>query len=130
MDPHALTPLQLVHALECAGAAMAGIAFWFAVRHLEQQHRGGFLQWHHYYIGAALLVLVPTFGGWWVAVSVALWTLGFVLAVDDAVQHSVQVDDPAYRSPVHRAYTAIYAFLARHQLTQWLARILAALGGG
>lgn len=129
MDPYPMTTPQVVHAIAGSVVAMSGIAFLFAVLHLERDNRGGFLELHHYYIAVAL-IFMPTFGGWWLAASIATWILAAAIAVDDAVQHTKQVDDPAYLSPVHRWYTAVYRWLDAHAATHWIAVIFAALGGG
>lgn len=124
-----MTTVQLVHAISASVVVMAGIAFALAIRHLEQLNRGGFLQLHHYYI-AALLIWTPAFGGWWIAASIVAWVLAAAIAVDDAVQHTKQVDYPAYLSPGHRIYVAVYLWLDAHAATHWIAVIFAALGGG
>lgn len=51
-------------------------------------------QWHHEYIGAALLA-VPNKRVQW---------LGLAIMLDDAVQHLIQTRRPAYRSPLNRLY--------------------------
>lgn len=55
-------------------------------------------QWHHYWLGLALLLLGAWLGWWW-----CIW-FGLVVMADDAVQHLIQCWRPAYRSPLHRLY--------------------------
>jgi hypothetical protein len=57
-------------------------------------------EWHHEYIGAALVALV-----WWPWVQ---W-VGVAVMADDAWQHTVQLTRPTYLSPMHRAWDWVVA---------------------
>lgn len=55
---------------------------------------GAGAEWHHAYLGFALLAC-PSRRVQWV---------GLAVLADDALQHAIQTRRPAYRSPLHRAY--------------------------
>lgn len=65
-----------------------------------------FVGFHHFYIGFALGVLGYFTGCWPVLL------IGWLIALDDAVQHSAQVlsGDPFWHSPLHHLYGLIYGF--------------------
>ena len=81
--PMALSPRVL--AIPTAAAWLASVV---AIGALDE--------WHHEYIGVAMLAL-PWRGAQWA---------GLAVMADDAAQHLVQTRHPAYRSPLHRAYGA------------------------
>jgi hypothetical protein len=56
-------------------------------------------QIHHFYFGAALVIFTDSF---W------LWLLGLFIALDDAVQHTIQETQPSYLSPLHKCYNWVY----------------------
>jgi len=64
---------------------------------------------HHLYWGILLLSMAPAHVGvWplWVIASVAV--IGAVTAMDDIIQHHIQVHDPSYRSPIHRIFEHLW----------------------
>lgn len=78
---------------------------------------------HHEWIGLAL-VLAPAA---WGAVVYVLWPLGLAIQLDDTVQHTIQEDDPAFQSLLHRLYVLVVRWLIRQPwcpapLARFLAR--------
>ena len=73
-------------------------------------------EWHHLYLGAALVVCGVLLGDWW------LWAPGLVLVADDFAQHFLGIGE----SPIHRLYVRYLWPLAPVQrLNRWLDRLLA-----
>lgn len=78
-------------------AVAIGLGAWLLVLWAVAVVRlGVWRELHHAYYGAALLA-----APWPVA-----YLAGLAILADDAVQHVVQLQRPAYFSPLHRAYVA------------------------
>lgn len=75
--------------------------------------RARWLDWRHHEYWGLLLVCTP----WVVA-----WCIGLLFMVDDTVQHTIQVDRPAYLSPIHRLYVTAARWLIRQR---WCPKSLA-----
>lgn len=69
---------------------------------------------HHGYYGLVLLV--------WPDAPLWLRAVGFVLLLDDAMQHAIQIVKPRYRSPIHRLYQAVCGPLHRKLVVWWATR--------
>jgi len=69
----------------------------------------GFKGIHHFYIGLviALLGFILIWKVLWLAISLLI--IGFILMIDDAMQHIIQRWKPEYLSPLHKMYGKIYA---------------------
>jgi len=103
--------------LPLAGAALA----LFFIAASESDGRIKVIDVHHEYIGLALLLIA-------LALNWPLWVLVVAVAVmfDDSYQHTRQVDDPTYLSPLHRLYVAAAVWLIhRSWCPAFLARLLA-----
>ena len=86
--------VQATHDLISLGSMIAGVVFAVSVitirAHTER---------HHFYIGAVMVA--------WPDAPLWVRGVGFLILFDDAVQHAVQIKDPSYRSPVHKAYAVV-----------------------
>jgi len=103
--------------LPLAGAALA----LFCVAAAESDGRIKIVDVHHEYLGLAVLLIA-------LALHWPLWVCAIALAVmcEDTYQHSRQVDEPAYLSPLHRLYVAAAVWLIhRPWCPPFLARLLA-----
>jgi hypothetical protein len=110
-----MTPAWLL-----AGIAILSLGI-FAIAIAESDGRQHFLDIHHEYIGLVALVLV-------VALRWPMWigVLAVAVMLEDSFQHSMQVDDPSYLSPLHRCYVAAALWLIhRPWCPAFLARFLA-----
>jgi len=74
------------------------------------------LEIHHLYIGLALVVLGTVFHSTFLAI------VGDVLAVDDSVQHLIQVvANPKFQSPIHLLYaTYLWPIPWVQALNKWV----------
>lgn len=93
----------------------AGIGLLFAVVLLRRWREA-----HHGYIGFVLGAPCIYFG-WWIPA-----IIGLAVLTDDAYQHARQLKEPAYLSPLHRAYGWIYNRVAWvRALNRWADSLFA-----
>jgi len=62
-------------------------------------------EWHHEFVGVLLFIIGNEYGVQWLA-----WG-GFLVMLDDSVQHVIQCWRPAFRSPLFRLYAWAYPVL-------------------
>lgn len=78
---------------------------------------------HHAYLGLLVLGMTAPLGAWrWIA---GIW-IGATLILDDALEHLMQLRQPGYQSPLHRAFARVLWPLAP---IRWLAAVLNRLFG-
>ena len=85
---------EATHDLISLGSMIAGVVFAVSVITLRQ-HK----ETHHFYYGAVMVA--------WPGAPLWVRGIGFALILDDTIQHAVQIKDPSYRSPVHKAYAVV-----------------------
>jgi hypothetical protein len=76
-------------------------------------------EFHHAYLGAALVIATAFLPGWWRSVGMGL---GWLLTLDDTFQHWRQTDgEYAYKSPLHQLYARIlWPLPGVPEVTAWL----------
>jgi hypothetical protein len=75
-----------------------------------------------------VLLLFPALNGWWLAISIVVWSLGMWAYIDDFYQHIRLKTDPYYASPLHRFGVRIRLYRFRDWLATkkgfgWLAKL-------
>lgn len=123
--------LDATHALFYLAAALGGAAFVFAMLAAWADRHAGFktsltpFEWHHAYLGATLVLFSA--GAWWAGArgwSLLTSGLGAVVLCDDGWQHLLQLSDPSYQSPLHRAYAKVLKWVPwLAGVGQWLDRL-------
>lgn len=83
---------------------------------------------HHFYIGWVMLLVAFYFLVFreMAMTSYIIGSIGMLLCIDDYLQHDKQLEDPDYRSPLHRLYGFFYA---RSEILRWLNGIVDELFG-
>jgi len=73
-------------------------------------------EWHHGFLGAALVIFGLLIGAWW------FWVPGLVLVGDDFAQHFLGIGE----SPIHRLYVRwLWPLAPVQRLNRWLDGLLA-----
>ena len=75
-------------------------------------------EFHHGYLGDALVILGWATSTWWLILP------GVLLRLDDTVQHVAQLDNPRFDSPIHALYVdeIYWRYAWVRKLNAWLDR--------
>lgn len=79
-------------------------------------------QWHHWYLGSFLKLvgwIMVFMGHFWGGLVVHV--IGAIIRDDDLYQHTRQIGEPGYHSPLHFVFGK---YLYKYKIVKWLCAVM------